>query len=38
MTAAQSKQLAKLLDVYLGDHPEARGKSIEDVRNDVSGH
>ena len=38
MTAAQSKQLAKLLDVYLADHPEARGKSIEDVRNDVSGH
>jgi hypothetical protein len=38
MTAAQSKQLAKLLDVYLGDHPDARGKSIEDVRNDVSGH
>jgi len=38
MTAAQSKQLAKLLDVYLGDHPEARGKSIEDVRNEVSGH
>ena len=38
MTAAQSKQLAKLLDVYLGEHPEARGKSIEDVRNDVSGH
>lgn len=38
MTAAQSKQLAKLLDVYLGDHPEARGKSIEDVRNEISGH
>ena len=26
MTAAQSKQLAKLLDVYLADHPEARGR------------
>ena len=38
MTAAQSKQLAKLLDLYLGDHPDARGKSIEDVRSDVSGH
>ena len=38
MTAAQSKQLAKLLDLYLADHPEARGKSIEDVRGDVSGH
>jgi hypothetical protein len=38
MTAAQSKQLAKLLDLYLGDHPDARGKSIEDVRSDVSAH
>ena len=38
MTAAQSKQLAKLLDVYLADHPDARGNSVEDVRNDVSGH
>ncbi len=38
MTAAQSKQLAKLLDLYLADHPDARGKSIEDVRGDVSGH
>jgi hypothetical protein len=38
MTAAQSKQLAKLLDLYLSDHPEARGKPIEDVRGDVSGH
>jgi hypothetical protein len=35
MTAAQSKQLAKLLDLYLGDHPDARGKSIEDVREDA---
>ncbi|HLK91666.1 MAG TPA: hypothetical protein VKZ18_17370 [Polyangia bacterium] len=38
MSAAQSKQLAKLLDLYLGDHPDARGKSIEEVRNDVAGH
>jgi hypothetical protein len=37
MTAAQSKQLAKLIDLYLGDHPDARGRSIEEVRNDV-GH
>jgi hypothetical protein len=35
MTAAQAKQLAKLIDVYLADHPEARGKTVEDVRNDV---
>jgi hypothetical protein len=38
MTAAQSKQLAKLLDLYLGDHPDARGKSIDEVRSDVSAH
>jgi hypothetical protein len=38
MTAAQSKQLAKLLDLYLGDHPDARGKSIEEVRSNVAGH
>jgi hypothetical protein len=35
MTAAQAKQLAKLIDVYLADHPEARGKTVEDVRNDM---
>jgi hypothetical protein len=38
MTAAQSKQLAKLLELYLNDHPEARGRSVEDVRGDLSGH
>ncbi len=38
MSAAQSKQLAKLLDLYLSEHPDARGKSIEDLRSDVSGH
>jgi len=37
MTAAQSKQLAKLLDLYLSDHPEARSRSVEDVRSDVGG-
>jgi hypothetical protein len=35
MSAAQAKQLAKLIDLYLADHPEARGKPIEDVRSDV---
>lgn len=35
MTPAQAKQLAKLIDVYLADHPEARGKTVEDVRNDM---
>jgi hypothetical protein len=38
MTPAQSKQLAKLLDLYINDHPDARGRSIEDVRGDLSGH
>jgi len=38
MTAAQSKQLAKLLELYLNDHPEARGRSVEDVRGDLSSH
>jgi hypothetical protein len=35
MSAAQAKQLAKLIDLYLADHPEARGKPIEDVRGDI---
>ena len=38
MSAAQGKQLAKLIDLYLSDHPDARGKSIEEVRGDVAGH
>jgi hypothetical protein len=38
MTAAQSKQLAKLLELYINDHPEARSRSIEDVRGDLGGH
>ncbi|HVY40035.1 MAG TPA: hypothetical protein VHM31_18980 [Polyangia bacterium] len=36
LSAAQSKQLAKLIDLFLADHPDARGKSIEDVRNDLN--
>ncbi|HEY5091042.1 MAG TPA: hypothetical protein VIK30_13780 [Polyangia bacterium] len=35
MSAAQAKQLAKLIDLYLADHPDARAKPLEDVRNDV---
>lgn len=35
LSAAQAKQLAKLIDLYLADHPDARGKSIEDVRGDI---
>jgi hypothetical protein len=35
LSAAQAKQLAKLIDLYLTDHPDARGKSIEDVRGEI---
>jgi hypothetical protein len=35
MTPAQAKQMAKLIDLYLADHPDARGKPLEDVRSDV---
>ena len=36
MSAAQTKQLAKLLDSYLKAHPEARGKNAEELRNELS--
>ncbi len=36
LSAAQAKQLAKLIDLFLADHPDARGKSIEDVRSDLT--
>jgi len=36
MSAAQSKQLAKLIDLFLVDHPDARGRSLEEVRNDLA--
>lgn len=36
LSAAQAKQLAKLIDLFLADHPDARGKSIEDVRSDLN--
>jgi hypothetical protein len=35
-SAAQTKQLAKLLDSYLKAHPEARAKNAEDLRNQLS--
>jgi hypothetical protein len=35
LSAAQAKQLAKLIDLYLADHPDARGKSVEDVRSEI---
>ena len=36
MSAAQIKQLAKLLDGYLKQHPEARSKNAEELRNELS--
>ncbi|HVV17448.1 MAG TPA: hypothetical protein VHH90_09620 [Polyangia bacterium] len=36
LSAAQAKQLAKLIDLFLADHPDARGKSIDDVRSDLT--
>jgi hypothetical protein len=36
MSAAQTKQLAKLLDSYLKAHPDARGKNAEELRNELS--
>jgi hypothetical protein len=36
MSPAQSKQLGKLIDLYLADHPDARGRSLDEVRADLS--
>jgi len=36
MPAAQLKQLGKLLDSYLKSNPDARTKSAEDLRNQLS--
>ena len=36
MSAAQVKQLAKLLDGYLKQHPDARAKNAEELRNQLS--
>jgi len=35
MTATQKKQLLKLIDVYLGDHPDAKKKALGDIREDL---
>jgi hypothetical protein len=35
MTAAQKKQLLKLLDVYMGDHPDAKEKTLTEVRGEL---
>jgi hypothetical protein len=36
MSPAQSKQLSKLIDLYLADHPDARSRSIVEVRDELS--
>lgn len=36
LSAAQTKELAKLIDLFLADHPDARGRTLEDVRNDLN--
>ena len=36
LSAAQAKQLVKLIDLFLADHPDARGRSIEEVRSDLA--
>ena len=35
LTPAQAKQLGKLLDLYSSGHPEAGGKTIEELRADL---
>jgi hypothetical protein len=35
LTPAQTKQLAKLLDAYLGAEPDARSKSVDDLRKQL---
>ena len=36
MSAAQTKQLGKLLDGYLKAHPDARSKNAEELRNELT--
>jgi hypothetical protein len=36
LTPAQAKQLGKLLDLYLGEHPGSGSKSIEEVHGELS--
>jgi len=36
ISPAQAKQLVKLLDLYLSTHPGAAGKSLQDVRGEIS--
>lgn len=36
LTPAQNKQLAKLIDLFLAEHPEARSRPIGEVRSDLN--
>jgi hypothetical protein len=36
LSPAQARELGKLIDLYLSDHPDARGRSVEEVRSDVA--
>jgi hypothetical protein len=36
LTPAQAKELLKLLDLYLAEHPDARARNVEDVRRELS--
>ena len=35
MTAAQEKQLLRLLDAYLAEHPGASGRTLSDIRSEL---
>lgn len=35
MTAAQEKQLLRLLDAYLAEHPGASGRTLSDLRSEL---
>jgi len=37
MSAAQKKELVKLLDAYLAEHPEGRSQTITEVRGTLGG-
>ncbi|HLK90885.1 MAG TPA: hypothetical protein VKZ18_13390 [Polyangia bacterium] len=37
LSPAQARQLGKLLQLYLNGHPGAGGKSVDDLRTDLSG-
>jgi hypothetical protein len=38
LTAAQKKELVRLLDAYLAEHPEGKSQTINEVRSAVAAH